>query len=86
MGGFHNLIKKIFNEKCSPELHLSEIVSKIDYSGSNIVVTTNKNTYTTKNLYLSFTLGQLKAGTVNFVPSLPKDKVNAINSIGFGIF
>ena len=70
----YQLALNIFTKKCSPILHLSEVVSKIDYSGSSIVVTTNKNTYTTSTLFSSLPLGVLQAGTVQFVPTLPSKK------------
>lgn len=82
----YQLALNIFTKKCSPILHLSEVVSKIDYSGSSIVVTTNKNTYTTSTLFSSLPLGVLQAGTVQFVPSLPSKKIQAINGIGMGTF
>lgn len=82
----YQLALNIFTKKCSPILHLSEVVTKIDSSGSSIVVTTNKNTYTTSTLFSSLPLGVLQAGTVQFVPPLPSKKVQAINGIGMGTF
>lgn len=86
VGGFYKLALTIFNSMCSPVLHLSEVVKAVDYSGSKIKVTTNKNTYTTNKLIVGVPLGVLKAGSINFTPSLPSSKMTAISKIGFGVF
>lgn len=85
-GGFYKLALAIFNKWCSPELHLSEVVESVDYSGTNIVVTTSKNKYTTNKLIIGVPLGVLKAGSIQFTPSLPRSKTDAIETIGFGNF
>ena len=85
-GGFHQLFNTIYNGEIYNNvgtLHLSEVVGSVDYSGSNIVVTTNKATYTTTRLLFSPSLGTLKAGSVQFTPSLPNKMKKAINGIGF---
>lgn len=86
VGGFYHLVLTIFNKWCAPELHLSEVVKSIDYSGTNIVVTTSKSAYTTNKLIVGVPLGVLKAGSIRFTPSLPSNKATAINMIGFGVF
>lgn len=85
-GGWAQLFQTIFTRKCNPVLHLSEVVRKIDYSGTSIVVTTNKNSYSTNKLMIGVPLGVLKEGAIEFVPPLPTEKTTAIDSIGFGIF
>lgn len=62
--GMGQLAQRIFNKRCSPVLHLSEVVRKVDYSGSKIIVTTNLNTYSTSNLFLGVSLGCLKANSI----------------------
>jgi len=85
----------LWTNGCKATLKLGEKVTNVDYLGTNIVVTTDKSSYTTKKLLLSPSLGILKAsiaGTpstasiINFNPSLPSSIVNAINAIGFGKF
>jgi hypothetical protein len=86
-GGWAHFLKTIFDSWCTPQLKLSETVTSVDYSGDTIVVTTNKgNQFTTNNLLYSPSLGTLKARAVPFVPSLPSDKLNAIDAVGFGRF
>lgn len=62
--GWTQLFQTIFVKKCAPVLHLSEVVRKVDYSGTNIVVTTNKNSYSTNRLMIGVPLGVLKEGTI----------------------
>ena len=81
---------------CKATLSLVEKVTLVDYSGTTIKVTTDKNTYSTNKLMLSPSLGILKAGlmttppagasVIRFNPALPADKVKSINAIGFGKF
>ncbi len=80
------MAQTIFSQWCSPNLHLSETALSIDYSGNNIVVTTNKAQYTTNKLLVGAPLGALKANTIQFNPPLPADKQQAINAIGMGVF
>lgn len=86
-GGWAHFLKTIYDSWCTPELKLNEIVTSIDYSGNKVIVSTSKgNQYTTNHLLYSPSLGTLKANSVSFTPSLPEDKLNAINQIGFGRF
>ncbi len=85
-GGWFLLLETIFKNWCEPELRLNELVTSIDYSGEMIVVSTSAGNYTTKNLYVSASLGALKANKINFTPPLPADKQQAIRAIGFGAF
>jgi len=80
------LLQTIYNQWCSPELHLNEVVTEIDYSGDKILVKTSKTTYRTNKLFVGVPLGTLKARTISFNPPLPSDKQAAINTIGVGNF
>lgn len=83
----YQLALNIFNRKCSPAaIHYSERVLRIDYSGSKIVVTTDKDIYQTNTVFSSLPIGVLKAGSVTFTPPLPSQTTQAINSIGSGVF
>ena len=55
------------------------IVKSIDYSGKQVVVTTQNGQHTADKVIVSVPLKILQDGDVNFTPSLPKDKTNAIN-------
>ena len=66
---------------------LNEKVENINWSSDNTLVTvkTNKNTYQAKQVISTASLGYLKNNYQTlFQPSLPSDKVKAINKLGFG--
>ena len=84
--GCASLVQMIFNQKCAPDLHLSETVISIDYTGSTIIVTTNLAQYTTNHLFVGVSLGMLKVNQIQFNPPLPSEKQQAINAIGFGAY
>lgn len=54
-------------------------MTDIDYSGRNVKVTTTKGIFYAKYVISTLPLGILKAGDVNFKPSLPKSHQKAIN-------
>ena len=92
---YSNFFQYLYNSKCSGvQTNLGETVLKIDYSGSLINVTTDKNSYLTKKIFVGASIGILQASlkgwtnasTISFVPALPTTYQNAINKIGFGRF
>ncbi len=62
------------------KIRLNEVVSSIDYSDSQIVITTQTGQLTTDRVIISVPLKILQDGNINFIPVLPSDKRNAINS------
>ena len=89
---YSNFFQYLYNSKCSGvQTNLGETVLRVDYSGSLINVTTDKNSYLTKKLFLSPSIGILQASLQNWTNAStisfnPTDKKTAINSIGFGRF
>ena len=94
-----SLYNLIFQNYCSGsnvKLNLNEKVMRVDYSGTNIAITTDKAKYYTTKLFLSPSIGILQASITNrpprgasviqFIPQLPLQKRVAINQIGFGRF
>ena len=60
-------------------------VGSIDWSDSPVKIQTSNGTYTTKAVVLSIPLGVLKERHQSFFkPELPKPKLEAIESLGFG--
>lgn len=95
MPSYSNFFQFLYNTKCSGvQTNLGETVTIVNYNGSLINVTTDKNSYLTKKLMISASIGVLQASlqgwtnasTISFVPALPLDKQRAINGIGFGRF
>ena len=74
-------------EKAFPDILanvvLNSPVKKIDYSGTSINVTTASNVvYTADRVLVTVPLGVLKAGVIEFSPTLSAAKQSAITSIG----
>jgi len=67
------------------DIHLSEPISTINYSGSQVTVTTSAATYTADHVIVTVPIGVLKAHTITFVPALPTAKANAITRLGSGL-
>lgn len=74
---FEDYITPSINNKIS----YNTIVQSIDYSGNQIKVVTNNGQFTADKVVVSIPLQILKNGDVNFTPSLPQSKINAINDV-----
>ena len=76
-----NILSKDINVK------LGEIVKTIDYSNKRIEVgTTSGSQFTADFVVVTLPLGVLKKKTVEFIPRLPKAKLNAIEKLDMGVF
>jgi lysine-specific histone demethylase 1B len=59
------------------------IVSKIDYSGDQIlVIDTQHNTYVADKVIITVPVTVLKSGDIQFIPALPAEKTTAFSKIG----
>ena len=65
-------------------IKLEHIVSKVEYNDQGVIVTTNKGDFNSKYVISTLPMGVLKSGDVEFYPSLPADKQQAIDRIGMG--
>lgn len=63
-------------------IRLNERVSKIDYSNAKIKITHNGSISEADYVIVSVPLGILKANKIEFLPSLPAAKQNAIQKVG----
>jgi monoamine oxidase len=63
-------------------VQLNQRVSKVDYSNTKIQVTHNATITEADYVLVSVPLGVLKANSIQFVPSLPTAKQNAIQKVG----
>jgi monoamine oxidase len=61
---------------------LNQRVSKVDYSSTQIKVTHNGNVTEADYVLVTVPLGVLKANSIQFIPSLPSAKQNAIEKVG----
>ena len=77
---WYNFFQEYIVPSISNKISYSTIVQSIDYSGNQIIVTTQNGEYTADKVIVSVPLKILQDGDINFTPSLPQDKLNAINS------
>ncbi len=82
MKGFQQIVEYL--AKGVP-VALNQIVEQIDWSGKRLHVKTNKAMFSADRVLVTLPLGTLKAGSVKFIPELPKDKKAAIDSLGMGV-
>ncbi|MEN9224583.1 MAG: NAD(P)/FAD-dependent oxidoreductase [Thermostichus sp. HHBFW_bins_43] len=66
-------------------IELGQVVEAIDWSGSEVVVSTTRASYRADKLVVTLPLGVLKAGQVKFTPNLPPAKQQAIQALGMGV-
>lgn len=74
-----------FNTYVAPSVldktQFNTVVNSIDYSGSQVVVTdTNNQNYIADKVIFTAPLKILQGGTISFTPSLPANKLNAIQN------
>ncbi len=65
----------------SSKISYNTIVNSIDYSGDQIIVTTQNKSYRADKVIVSVPLKILKEKDIRFVPSLPKNKLMAIDKV-----
>lgn len=65
-------------------IKLNQVVSGVTHSNSGVVVTTTTDRFEADYAICTATLGVLKAGSINFSPALPAEKLGAINRMGMG--
>jgi len=56
------------------------VVQSVDYSGNQIMIYTPNKNYLADKVIVSVPLKILQDGDLSFIPTLPQDKVNAINN------
>lgn len=69
----------------SDKISLNTVVTSIDYSGSEIVITdSNSNTYTADKVIITVPLTILQDGDITFTPALDASKTDAFNKMAMG--
>jgi monoamine oxidase len=74
-----NFFEEFIVPSISPKITYHTIAESIDYAGNQIIVQTNNGPFTADKLIISIPLQQLKNGSIQFTPSLPQNKIEAIN-------
>lgn len=67
------------------DIRLNEKVNGIDYSQNDVRIETNTGVYSADSIVVTVPLGVLQHKKVNFFPSLPEKKLQAIDRTGMGV-
>jgi len=80
---FFDLIDNQIASQVKDKILLNVIVTKIDYSQSEIIITdSNNNLYQADQVIITVPIPILKSGDIQFIPTLPSEKINAFAKIG----
>lgn len=81
---WNDFIYENFAQSVEQNIVYNSKVTTIDYSGNKVVLTTENGTeYQADKVILTVSLGVLKSNAISFNPSLPEDKITAINDVEF---
>lgn len=82
-GNYHDLFS-IYYDTILKSVQRNSVVKHVNYENDYVEVTLeNGQTITCKNVIITVSLGVLKKGLISFSPALPKEKLEAINGLGF---
>jgi len=80
---FFDLFDKQIASEVKDKILLNTIVSKIDYSQSEIIITASNNSlFNADKVIITVPIPILKSGDIQFIPSLQNEKINAFSKIG----
>jgi monoamine oxidase len=80
--GFHVITKHLAE---GLRIETGQVVQEIHWQETPVRVVTKLKEFTADRVIVTLPLGVLKAGSVRFVPALPKSKTNAIATLGMGV-
>lgn len=80
---YFDVIDKQIALPIKDKIILNTVISKIDYSGNQVIVTSSDNiTYTADKVILTVPITVLKSNDIEFNPALPQEKTDAFSKIG----
>ncbi len=80
---FFDLIDKEIASQVKDQILINTIITKIDYSQSEIKLTdSNNNTFNANKVIITVPISILKSGDIQFIPALPIEKTTAFSKIG----
>jgi len=81
---WYDYISENFAQPVEQSIVYNAKVSTIDYSGNQVVVTTENGTeYLADKVISTVSVGVLKSNFINFIPALPSAQIAAIESVEF---
>jgi len=82
---YFDLIDNQIASQVKDKILLNTVVSKIDYSQSEITITDRKNNlFKADKVIVTVPIPILKSGDIQFIPALPNEKTTAFSKIGMG--
>ena len=82
---YFDLIDNQIASDVKDKILLNTIVSKVDYTQSEIIITdSNNNLFTADKVIITVPISILKSGDIQFIPTLPDEKITAFSKIGMG--
>ena len=78
---------RVITEFLAKDIHieLSQVVNEVQWRNAEVRVLTDQREFAADHVVLTLPLGVLKKKMVRFTPSLPEQKLNAINKLGMGV-
>lgn len=68
------------------DIRLDHVVTRVERTDAGVMVSTDDDTYSGRNVLVTVPLGVLKAGTLEFTPALPETIAGPIERLGMGVF
>ena len=66
------------------DIELNTVVTAVTYDNQGVTITTSKGVYSADRAVITVPIGVLRSGDIQFSPTLPQSKLDAINLIGSG--
>lgn len=77
---WYNFYESYIVPSIASRINYHTIVDSIDYSGSQVIISTSNGQYIADKIIISVPLKVLQDGAINFIPNLPQEKETIINS------
>ena len=81
---WYDFIHENFAQNIEQNIIYNSKVTTVDYSGDQVILTTENGTeYQADKVILTVSVGVLKSNAITFNPSLPEEKITAIQAVEF---
>jgi monoamine oxidase len=67
------------------DVRLSHVIGRVEWGPSGVTLVTDRGAFSAAHAVVTLPLGVLKAGDVEFVPTLPAYKQRAMSTLGMGV-
>ena len=81
---WYSFVNEHYGKMVSDKIQFNTVVSEIDYSGDDVLVTTtNGDIFQADKVLVTVSIGVLKSGDITFIPTLNAQKIEAFESVEF---